>query len=97
MVRVIEPTEYKAAARLLRAPHAGSAPIVIQTRPSLPSCSKPSRPSLRVAAAKAISLDGSCARQRLLPAAGRREETSSRIIRIMCVTHRLDKLVPIQG
>jgi hypothetical protein len=63
MVRVIEPTEYKAAARLLRAPHAGSAPIVIQTRPSLPSCSKPSRPSLRVAAAKAISLDGSCARQ----------------------------------
>jgi len=33
MVRVIEPTEYKAAARSLRAPHAGSPPIVIPTRP----------------------------------------------------------------
>jgi hypothetical protein len=56
MVRVIEPTEYKAAARSLRAPHAGSPPIVIPTRPSLASRSKPSRPRPRVVAAKATSL-----------------------------------------
>src|SRR5262245_35612338 len=47
MVRVSRPTEYKDAARSIRARHAGSPPIVIPTHLSVPTCSEPSRPSLR--------------------------------------------------
>jgi len=50
MVRVSGPTEYKDAARSIRARHAGSPPIVIPTRLSVPALSEPSRPSLPVAA-----------------------------------------------
>jgi hypothetical protein len=55
MVRVLGPAEYRDAARSFRARHAGSPPIVIPTTASVPSCPKPSRPSLVAAAESNLS------------------------------------------
>src|SRR5262245_57362058 len=103
MVRVIEPTEYKAAARSLRAPHAGSnrhpdtSQVCRRARSRQgrgPGWSPQRRPAY----------DGSCARRPVLVlrVGVRKRVLESRtrklaIKRIVCVTHRLDKLVHIQG
>ena len=47
MVRVSAPTEYKDAARYVVRDTRAPPQIVIPTRKSVPSCSEPSRPSLR--------------------------------------------------
>jgi hypothetical protein len=65
MVRVLRPTEYKDVARTFVHHNRAPLDLIIPTTASLPSCSKPSRPSLAVAAGLAASLDRSCARRRL--------------------------------
>jgi hypothetical protein len=77
MVRVTEPTEYKAAARSFRAPHAGSPPIV---HPDTP------KPAVVLEAVKAEPLGGRQRRPALMAPAraglyfvlGRGEETGAR-------------------
>jgi hypothetical protein len=83
MVRVIEPTEYKAAARLFRAPHAGSPsnrhPDTLKPAVVLEAVKAEPR---GVAAAEAASLDRSCARRPVLCAGSGRGNGCSRVKRV---------------
>ena len=79
--------------------------VVIPTTTSVPSCSKPSRPSLSLAAQWAASLDRSCARRpHSVCGSGRRNGYQGRTKKLkdekMDRTlggHPLDKVRPIEG
>jgi hypothetical protein len=72
------PTEYKDAARYVVRDTRAPPQIIIPTRPSVPSCSEPSRPSLAVAAEGRPALTAP-ARAGVSIVLGRGEETGFQI------------------